>query len=283
MSIEGKRVLVTGATDGIGLQAACDLARLGASLHLVGRNPDKLSIAATKVAEASGGRPPATYLADLSSQAAIRALAREVVANAPTLDVLLNNAGGMFSKRQVSVDGIEMTFAFNHLGYFLLTHLLLDALHAAPRARVVNVASDAHKGIALDFDDLQGERRYSGWSAYKRSKLANILFTRELAQRVDPRQVTVNCLHPGFVASSFGSGTSGAFGWALRAAKNLFAIDVVKGAETSVYLCAAPEVEDVSGQYFVKRQAVPPSAQAQDAAAQKQLWAVSERLTGIMP
>ncbi len=283
MTIEGKRVLVTGATDGIGLQAAVELARLGANLHLVGRNPEKLSVAATRVAEAAGGKPPATYIADLSSQAATRGLAAQVSANAPKLDILLNNAGGMFSERTLSADGIEMTFAFNHLGYFLLTHLLLDALHAAPRGRVVNVASDAHKGVSLDFDDLQGEKRYGGWGAYQRSKLANILFTRELATRVEPRQVTVNCLHPGFVASSFGGDAKGAFGWALGAAKSLFAIDVKKGAETSVYLCAAPEVEDVTGQYFVKRKPQTPSRQAQDAAAQKQLWAVSERLTGIMP
>ena len=283
MSVEGKRILVTGATDGIGLQAAAELARMGASLHLVGRNPEKLAAAADKVAAAAGGKPPATYLADLSSQAAIRALAGEVTASVPKLDVLLNNAGGMFTGRQLTADGIEMTFGFNHLGYFLLTHLLLDALHAAPRGRVINVASDAHKGVALDFDNLQGERGYSGWRAYQRSKLANILFTRELAMRVDPRQVTVNCLHPGFVKSNFGSAATGAFGWALGAAKNLFAIDVKKGAETSVYLCASPEVADVTGQYFVKCKPATPSREAQDAAAGKQLWAVSERLTGIMP
>ncbi len=283
MGVEGKRIVVTGATDGIGLEAAIRLAAQGASLHLVGRNPEKLGVAADKVAAASGGKPPVTYLADLSSQAAIRALAAEVTANAPKLDILLNNAGGYFSERRLTADGIEMTFGFNHLGYFLLTHLLLDALHAAPRGRVVNVASDAHAGVSLDFDNLQGERRYSGWRAYQRSKLANILFTRELATRVDPRQVTVNCLHPGFVASNFASGSGGFIGWAIGAAKNLFAISVEKGAATSVYLCASDEVADVTGQYFVKSKVATPSRQAQDTGAQKQLWAVSERLTGIMP
>lgn len=283
MSVEGKRVLVTGATDGIGLQSAVELARMGANLHIVGRNPEKLSSAAARVAEAGGGKPPATYLADLSSQAGIRGLAAEVTANAPKLDVLLNNAGGMFTKRTLSPDGIEMTFALDHLNYFLLTHLLLDALHAAPQARVVNVASDAHAGVALDFDDLQGEKRFSGWRSYQRAKLANIYFTYELARRVDPRQVTVNCLHPGFVASSFGSAAGGAFGWLLGAAKRVAAVSVQQGAETPVYLCASDEVADVTGTYFVKRKAAKSSRQSYDEAARNQLWAVSERLTGIMP
>lgn len=283
MGIEGKRVLVTGATDGIGLEAARELARRGASLHLVGRNPEKLAEAADKVSAAAGGKPPATYLADLSSQAAIRRLAAEVAANAPKLDVLLNNAGGMFTQRTLSPDGIEMTFALDHLGYFLLTHLLLEPLHAAPRARVVNVASDAHKGARLDFDDLQGEKSYSGWRAYQRAKLANIYFTYELARRVDPKQVTVNCLHPGFVASSFGGEAGGLFGWLLGAAKRVAAIDVAEGAKTSIYLCESDEVADVTGGYFVKCRAAKSSPRSYDEAAQRQLWAVSERLTGIMP
>lgn len=283
MTMQGKRVLVTGATDGIGLQAAIELAALGASLHLVGRDPDKLGRAAAKVAEAAGGRPPATYLADLSSQASIRGLAAEVTANAPALDVLLNNAGGMFSRRQLSAEGIEMTFALDHLGYFLLTHLLLDALHAAPRARIVNVASAAHKGVSLDFEDLQGEKSYSGWRAYQRAKLANIYFSYELAGRVDPARVTVNCLHPGFVASNFGASAGGFIGWALGLGKRVAALDVIKGARTSVYLCSSPEVADYSGRYFDKCVAVQSSPQSYDEKARKQLWAVSERLTGIMP
>jgi NAD(P)-dependent dehydrogenase (short-subunit alcohol dehydrogenase family) len=283
MSVDGKRILVTGATDGIGLEAAVRLAAMGASLHLVGRNPEKLGRAADKVAAAGGGKPPATYLADLSSQMAIRALAAEVTANAPKLDILLNNAGGYFSERRLTADGIEMTFGFNHLGYFLLTHLLLGALHAAPRGRVVNVASDAHKGASLDFDNLQGERKYSGWGAYQRSKLANILFTRELATRLDPKQVTVNCLHPGFVASNFAGSEKGGIAWAIGVAKNILAISVENGAKTSIYLASSDEVTDMTGGYFVKSKLATPSRQAQDMAAQKQLWAVSERLTGIMP
>ena len=282
-TLQGKRILVTGATDGIGLQAAMELAAMGASLHLVGRNPEKLAQAADKVATAAQGRPPATYLADLSSQESIRSLAEQVKTNAPKLDVLLNNAGGMFSDRQITPENLEMTFALNHLGYFLLTHLLLDNLYAAPKGRVVNVASDAHKGVSLDFDNLQGERSYSAWRAYQRSKLANIYFTSELATRVDPNQITVNCLHPGFVASNFAGSASGFMGWAIGIGKRIAAIDVVKGAATSVYLCSSPEVEGVTGKYFVKSKVATPSRQAQDEAAQQQLWAVSERLTGIMP
>lgn len=284
MSMKGKRVLVTGATDGIGLQAAIRLAAMGASLHIAGRNPEKLARASALVASAAGGPPPATYLADLSSMAGVRGLAEEVKANCSSLDVLLNNAGGIFPRREVSADGLEMTFALDHLSYFLLTHLLLDTLKAAPgRARVVNVASDAHRGVRLDLDDLQAERRYSAWRAYQRAKLCNLYFTYELAGRVDPAQIGVNCLHPGFVASNFGGGAGGVLGWVLGVAKRVAAIAPEKGAETPVYLCSSPEVEDVSGRYFDKCKEARSSVQSYDEAARKQLWAVSERLTGIMP
>lgn len=284
MGIEGKSVLVTGATDGIGLQSAIELARLGARLHLVGRDPQKLDRAAALVADAAGGKPPGIYRADLSSQASIRALAEQVKAGLPHLDVLLNNAGGMFTRRMVTVDGLEMTFALDHLNYFLLTHLLLDTLIATPgRSRVVNVASDAHKGVSLDFDDLQGERRFGGWRAYQRAKLANILFTYELAARVDPAQVSVNCLHPGFVASSFGKDAGGFFGLLLGLAKRGVAISVEKGAETPVYLCASDEVDGVTGKYFDKCKPIKSSRQSYDEAARKRLWSVSERLVGLMP
>lgn len=284
MSMKGKRVLVTGATDGIGLRSAIRLAEMGASLHIAGRNPEKLARASALVAEAAGGAPPAIYLADLSTMEGVRSLADAVKTNCTSLDVLLNNAGAIFPKRQVTADGLEATFALDHLSYFLLTHLLLDTLKAAPgRARVVNVASAAHRGAKLDFDDLQSERGYSAWRAYQRAKLCNLYFTYELAGRVDPAQIKVNCLHPGFVASNFGGGAGGLFGWVLGAAKRLAAIDPAKGAETPVYLCSSPELEDVSGRYFDKCKAVPSSEQSYDVEARKHLWAVSERLTGIMP
>jgi NAD(P)-dependent dehydrogenase (short-subunit alcohol dehydrogenase family) len=277
-----RQILITGATDGIGLQTALELAGQGASLHLAGRNPAKLARAADLVTRAGRGRPPVTYLADLSSQAAIRTLAAEVHERAPVLDVLLNNAGGIFQTREVSADGIEMTFALDHLGYFLLTHLLLDRLKDSG-GRIVNVASDAHRGTALEVDDLQSEKAYSGWRAYKRAKLANIMFTYDLAARLEGTGVTVNCLHPGFVDSAFGSSAKGLFGFAFAAAKKLAAINVTRGAETPVYLCSSPQVAGVSGKYFDRRKAVASSRESYDTSQRAQLWAISERLTGLMP
>ncbi len=284
MSIAGKRILVTGATDGIGLESAVELARQGGRLHLVGRNPAKLAAAAGKVAAAAGGAPPATYLADLSSQAAIRKLAADVTANAPQLDVLLNNAGGIFLERRLSVDGIEMTFALDHLGYFLLTHLVLGALKkAGGGARIVNVASAAHRGARLDFDDLQGERGYSAWRAYGRAKLANIMFTYALARRLSGSGVTANCLHPGFVASNFGGEAGGVMGVLFGVAKKIGALRVSDGARTPVYLCASGEADGVSGRYFDRCKPAPSSRASMDEAAQERLWTISERLTGISP
>ena len=283
MTVSGRTILVTGATDGIGLQSAVELARLGARLHLVGRNPAKLEAAAARVAAAGTGAQPVTYVADLSSQASIRQLAGEVTANAPILDVLLNNAGGIFPRRVLSADGIEMTFALNHLGYFLLTSLLLPCLRGAPEARIVNVASAAHAGAVLDFEDLQLERSYSAWKAYGRSKLANIYFTRELARRVQGEGMTANCLHPGFVASNFAGEAKGLFGWAIGAAKRVAAISVANGAKTPVFLCAAPDVEGITGKYFDRCRSVASSKVSHDDVAASRLWSVSERLTGIAP
>lgn len=224
-----------------------------------------------------------TYVADLSSQAAIRALADEVRRNAPTVDVLLNNAGGIFGQRTLSVDGIEMTFALNHLGYFLLTLLLLPTIRESRQGRIVNVASDAHAGAKLDFDDLQGERGYSAWRAYGRSKLANIYFSYELARRLEGTGVSVNCLHPGFVASNFAGEAKGLIGWAIGLGKRFAAIDVKSGAATPVYLCDSAEVDGVSGRYFDKCRARPSSKISYDTDMAARLWTISERLTGIMP
>jgi NAD(P)-dependent dehydrogenase (short-subunit alcohol dehydrogenase family) len=283
MSLADQQVVVTGATDGIGLRSAEELARQGARLHLVGRNTAKLAAAAERVTAAGNGVAPATYLADLSSQAAVRALAADLNRAAPALHVLLNNAGGIFTKRELSADGIEMTFALDHLGYFLLTHLLLDNLKEAGGARIVNVASAAHRGAHIDFDDLQGERSYAAWRAYGRAKLANIMFTYALARRLKGTDVTANALHPGFVASNFGGDAGGLMGVLFGVAKKLGAVTVDDGAKTPVYLCASPEIAGVSGQYFDRCKAVASSAASMDITAQERLWTISERLTGISP
>jgi retinol dehydrogenase-12 len=193
---------------------------------------------------------------------------------------LVNNAGALFSRRQLSRDDIEMTFALNHLAYFLLTHLLLDPLKASASARIVNVSSEAHRGARLDFADLQGQHSYSGWRAYARSKLANILFTYELARRLEGTGVTANALHPGFVATSFGRNNRNITGLFFRIAQ-LAAISPEEGAKTIIHLASSPEVQDITGRYFVKQKAVRSSQVSYDRAAAERLWKVSAELTRL--
>jgi NAD(P)-dependent dehydrogenase (short-subunit alcohol dehydrogenase family) len=200
---------------------------------------------------------------------------------APRIDVLLNNAGALFMRRDVTLDGLERTFALNHIGYFLLTHLLRERLMESAPARIVNVASEAHRNALLDFDDLQCAERYSGRIAYQRSKLCNILFTRELARRLAGTGVTANCLHPGFVASSFGDNNLGLFGIALGLAKRFVAISVERGAETPVYVASSPELETISGRYFDKCRERAPSVAARDDDSATRLWQVSTKLAGL--
>jgi retinol dehydrogenase-12 len=194
--------------------------------------------------------------------------------------VLINNAGAIFNTRRLSTDGIEMTFALNHLGYFLLTYLLLDTLKASPAARIVNVASNAHWNGRLDFDDVQGERRYGGWRAYCQSKLANIVFTYELARRLAGSTVTANAVHPGFVATRFGFNNRGWFRLFMKVAQ-LAAISPAEGSETMIYLATAPQVAAVNGQYFVKKRAVNSSKASYDQHAAQRLWQLSVALTGL--
>jgi len=274
-----KLCLVTGGTAGIGLSTAKMLAERGAELILLGRNEQRGRAAVADMKRATGNTPEFVPL-DLSDQSAIRAFAARFNETHPRLDVLVNNAGGMFGQRQLSVDGIEMTFALNHLAYFLLTNLLMPALRAAERARIVNVASRAHFGVELDFDDLQGERRYSGWKAYKRSKLCNLLFTYELSRRLEGTSITANAVHPGFVSSEIGvrNGWTVGLAWKLM---TFFAISPERGAETSVYLACSPEVESVSGKYFVASRVKRSSGVSYDRAAAKKLWDVSVSLTGL--
>jgi NAD(P)-dependent dehydrogenase (short-subunit alcohol dehydrogenase family) len=279
-SMHGKTCLVTGATSGIGLVAARELARQGAHVVMVGRNATKTESALAEVRSASGSSTVETLLADLSSQEQVRGLARQFLERHARLDVLVNNAGGLWMKRQLTVDGLEMTFAVNHLAYFLLTHRLLDSLKSSAPARVVNVSSGAHRRARLDFDNLQGERGYNGWHQYCRSKLMNLLFTYELARRLEGTGVTVNALHPGFVYTGFGS-SNGFFGGLLRLAGRFFAISPEEGARTIVYLASSPEAATVSGRYFFREKAVESTPASHDVPAMQRLWQVSAELTGL--
>ena len=216
--MKGKTCVITGASSGIGLETAMRLGALGARLVLVGRNRDKGNAALTRLRMAVPGVAAEMHYADLSQPDEVRRLGATLLGAVPRLDVLVNNAGAIFGDRKVAPDGLELTFALNHMGYVRLTALLRERLIASAPARVVNVASEAHRGAALDFADLQCSRHYSGWTAYKRSKLANILFTSELARRLERTGVTANCLHPGFVATGFGDNNREIGVWALRSA-----------------------------------------------------------------
>ncbi|HJZ48859.1 MAG TPA: SDR family oxidoreductase [Roseiflexaceae bacterium] len=277
--LSGKICLVTGATAGIGEVTARRLAGMGAAVTIVGRNVERAAASAARIKAATGATVE-FLLADLSSQADIRRLANEFLARHSRLDVLVNNAGAIFKRRLESVDGIEMTWALNHMSYFLLTNLLLGALQAAAPSCIVNVASDAHNGAQINFDDPQLKRGYSAWRAYGQSKLANILFTVELARRLDGTAVSANALHPGFVASNFGKNNGGLFAILIGLAQRVAAISPESGADTSIYLASSPEVAGVSGQYFETCRAVMPSAEAQDRTAAARLWQLSEALVG---
>lgn len=273
-----KTVMVTGATDGIGLVTARELAAEGARVLLVGRNEQKGQQALRTVRQAANRAEIVFHRADLSRLADIRRLANIIAETEPHLDVLVNNAGGIFSQRQETEDGFERTFALNHLNYFLLTNLLLEKLHAAPAGRIVNVASRAHVGAEMQFDDLHMTRSYKGWRAYRQSKLANILFTRELAKRLEGSTVTANALHPGFVRTRFGGDNPTIFRAAVRVAMAAMAISVEEGAKTPIFLASSPEVEGRSGGYYVKNKEVQPASAAQDDQAAERLWQISEQM-----
>ncbi|MDP1828828.1 MAG: SDR family oxidoreductase [Archangium sp.] len=276
--LKGKTVLVTGATAGIGLETALGIAKLGAHLVIVGRNAQKTKRVCDELKATSGNQQLEFLLADLSLLSGVRTLAEEFLGRTSKLHVLINNVGAINLKREVTAEGLELTFAMNHLGPFLLTKLLLPALEKAAPSRIVNVSSDAHRSVGLDFDDLQSERSYSSFGAYARSKLMNILFTRELARRVASKRITANALHPGMVASDF-INKPGAFGKVANAFVSVFGISPEKGARTSIFLAASPEVEGLTGRYFTKSKAVLPSRRAQDDEAAKRLWELSESLT----
>jgi NAD(P)-dependent dehydrogenase (short-subunit alcohol dehydrogenase family) len=277
--LQDKIVMITGATAGIGEVTAHNLAAMGADLILVARNEEKAKALQADIQEQTG-KQPAYMLADLSNLSQIRQLAGQFQDKYDHLDVLVNNAGAVFLSRQESVDGFELTLATNHLNYFLLTNLLLDSLKASEKARIVNVASDAHRGNVINFDDLNSKQSYATMRVYGQSKLANIMFTYELARRLDGTQVTANSLHPGFVRTNFGRNN----GWLSRLIMpviQLAGITKEKGAETMTYLASSPEVEGVNGKYFEKKTAVSSSKVSYDEAAQKRLWDVSAEMVGL--
>ncbi len=279
--MKNKLVIVTGATAGIGKVTARELARKGATVIVVGRSREKCETVTNDIRTTTGNPDVSFMVADLASQGEIRRLATEFYARHNHLDVLVNNAGAVNTKRMESPDGIELTFAVNHLNYFLLTHLMLPALNAAPTARIVNVASDAHAAGALNFDDLEyKQRRYNAFSAYAQSKLANIMFTYELARRLTGSPITANALHPGFVSTQFGANNGGIFTFIPLLAK-VIGVNEDKGAETSIYLASSPEVEGVSGAYYSEGRLTRSKQISYDTAAQQRLWQISEQMTGI--
>ncbi len=271
--------LVTGANSGIGRATALALAQLGASAVMVCRDRERGAAAQAEIQSDSGSSRVDLLIADLSSQSSIRALSREIHARYGHLNVLINNAGGYLSKREASADGLETTFALNHLGYFLLTSLLLDLLRTGAPSRIVNVSSGSHVNAHIDFDDLQAEHSYHAWRAYGQSKLANVLFTYALARRLGGTGVTANAVHPGVVATNFGR-SGGFMRFGLRIAGR-FMLTPEEGADTVVWLATSGEVEGVTGKYYVKRKAVRSSPESRDQAVQERLWRVSEELTGL--
>ncbi len=277
----GKTVLVTGATGGIGKVTALELARMGANVCIVARNKSKGEATLEEIKKATGNANCELFVGDLSSMNDVRRVAQEFKAKHDKLHVLVNNAGGMFDTRQTTVDGMEYTFAFNHLAYFLLTNLLLDTLKASAPSRVISVSSAIQANGKINFDDLMGEKRYSGFGAYSASKLANVMFTYALSRRLKGAGVTINALHPGVVGTTgFGNNTGGIMKLVFLLIKR-FALSPEKGAETTVYLASSNEVEGVTSKYFDKKKAVPSSALSMDEAAQERLWTESAKLVGL--
>jgi NAD(P)-dependent dehydrogenase (short-subunit alcohol dehydrogenase family) len=279
--MQGKVVVMTGATSGIGAVAAERLARAGARLVLIARDRARGAATLARLRAVAPGIAHAVHYADLSRLAETKRVAAEIAAAEPQIDVLVNNAGAIFAHRAVTPEGLERTFALNHMSYFVLTAGLTDRLVAAAPARIVNTASNAHSRGHVDFDDLQSARRYSPFVVYGTSKLCNILFTRELARRLQGRGVTANSFTPGFVATRFGDEAGGLYAAGVRIAK-LFANSAESGAATLVYLAASPDVADVSGEFFHNCRPGTQTAEARDDAIAQRLWRESERIAGTI-
>jgi NAD(P)-dependent dehydrogenase (short-subunit alcohol dehydrogenase family) len=275
--MQDKHIVITGPTAGIGRSAALTLASRGAVLTLLCRNRDKADQLAQEI-EAAGGESPAIVIMDMAELDSVRRAGEQVIANGRPVDVLLNNAGVIHTQRRVTADGFEETLAVNHFAPFLLTGELMPALQQSPAARIVNVASDAHAFVRnMGFDDMQAQHNYRVFREYGRSKLANILFTRELAQRLKGSDVTVNCLHPGAVSTSLGTQNGGFMARVLPALLKPFFRSPDKGAETSVYLCADEDAGAYSGEYFVDCKVRQPKPWARDPKAARELWRYTEQ------
>jgi NAD(P)-dependent dehydrogenase (short-subunit alcohol dehydrogenase family) len=277
--MDGKTVLITGANSGIGFVTAVELAKMGARVLMVCRDTERGAHARAAVAQVATGAAPELLLADISSQQAIRVVADDIRQRFPKIDVLINNAGGIFAERGFTANGIERTFATNHLGPFLLTNLLIDLIKAGTGGRIVNVASESYPS-ELDFGNLQGEKGYSSLSAYFRSKLENIIFSLDLAQRLQNSGVTVNCMSPGPTSTRFGDNMTGLAGLFPRLAKKLFP-GPEKGARTLIYLASSPDVEGISGRFFLRQRARRTKPVTSDAEVAARLWRVSSLLVGL--
>jgi NAD(P)-dependent dehydrogenase (short-subunit alcohol dehydrogenase family) len=278
--LRGKTIAITGATSGIGEISAIRLAEQGARIVFVARDPRRADATMAKLIQANRGSEHRALIADLSLLAGQKQVAGELAAE-PRIDVLINNAGALFNKRIETADGLEKTFALNHMSYFTVTALLLDKLKATPGARIVSVASAAHRGGRLDLDDLQSRSSYSGFRVYSTSKLCNILFTRALAKRLAGSGVTANCLHPGFVATRFGDQSGGILQRLVGLAKPVGAISPENGAKTILYLATSPDVALTSGEYFDKCRPATPARPAQNDDDAERLWQISARIAGL--
>jgi NAD(P)-dependent dehydrogenase (short-subunit alcohol dehydrogenase family) len=276
--MQGKTVVITGATSGIGEVAAIRLAEQGARIVFTARDSARAGDTMAALKKANPTADHAVHMADLSTLVEMKRVAGELACE-PHIDVLINNAGALFNKRQETADGLEMTFALNHMAYFAVTNLLLSKLK--PGARIVSVASNAHRGAKLDFDDLQSRKGYVGFPVYSRSKLCNILFNRELARRIAGSHVTANALHPGFVATRFGDNSGGLMRTVLKVAKPIGAISPEEGAKTIIYLASSPDVAGVSGEYFYECKPATPTAEARNDADAKRLWEISQGIAGL--
>jgi len=278
--MQGKVIVLTGATSGIGHVAAMELAGMGARMVLIARNPARGEATLSKVRQAGPGQNHQVHYADLSRISEMKRVAQEIAAAEPRVDVLMNNAGAMFHRKQLTGDGLEMTFALNHMAYFVLTHFLRDRLIATPNSRIVNTSSNAHRGRYADMNDLQQVGSYSMFKNYCLSKLYNILFTRELARQLQGTGVTANALHPGFVATRFGDANGGVGGVVFKLLK-VFAISPEEGAKTLIYLASSPQVATASGEYFYKCAPTTPTKGALDDDAARWLWRESVKLASL--